>query len=92
MQKQSIYTLKCTYFIERDLLMTEGDRYATNKKFLSAFLVSQAEDEGIDLHHVGWFQVLLQFTLLHPEQSRVWIVGWTSVCQDGFEEEHLSSD
>lgn len=73
-------------------LMTEGDRYATKKTFLSAFLVSQAEDEGIDRHHVGWFQELLQFGLLHPEQSRVWIVGWSSVCQDGFEEEHLSSD
>lgn len=53
---------------------------------------SQVEDEAVDLHHVRWFQVALQFVFLRPQKASVWSSCGAAVGQNGFEEEYLSSN
>lgn len=53
---------------------------------------SQVGDEAADLHHVRWFQVLLQFAFLQPLKRSVWGRGRSVVRQYGFEEEHFCPD
>lgn len=53
---------------------------------------SQVQDEALDLHHVGRFQIPLQFIFSQPHERGIRGGGGAAVGQNGFEEEQLYSN